>query len=275
MNNLEIMEQDVEFRGRTITVSGALGYGPNYTFTGKSKVVKDVKVFQIVAIDEFYSITPGTIGGWVSSSECLCQEDRSWITEEVVLIDSTVIGDSFISGDTEIVKSTINGTHINEDNVKELDSVVRIIESTLDTVFINGEATIKNSSVKKTKVNEIAADYPNLSLVDSEIDNSVVTVNEELKIKESRLTSLDLSASGIMVQVELSGAVSRTHRPEICLEREFPQDCCNIKYKGYLPVDEYDDIKFHDVLVGMKESTRTVNTEYGSVRADIAEFLGL
>lgn len=274
MINFEIMEHDVEFRGKTITVNGALGYGPNWTFTGKMKEVKGVGVYQIIALDEFYCVTPGTIGGWISAPDCLCQEDRSWIAANVVVIDSIVDEDSYVDAETTIINSVIKATKINEEQFDEMDRVLTISDSTLNNVVFNGEGSIRRSKLKKTRINEIAKDYPDVQITDTHLDNFVLS-SEEIKISGSVLTALDMTANGSINKVQLAGAVSMTHRPEIYLEGEFPSECCDVKYKGYLPVEEYDDQRLKDVLLGMKASTKTVETSYGSIRADIAEFLGL
>lgn len=266
-----IFDIEVKRRGRTITVKGDIGYGPNYTFTGESKVVNGITVYQIVAIDDVYTAVPGTLGGWVSSPNCLSQEDRSWIDQDTILIGSRVSGTSYIGGITTVVNSIIKDTLINESSKDLCDNTLRITDSDLTKVVFTGEGTIYKSNLSHVKVNEVIVPLSDVILKSSVLSKLSIS-SEYLEIIKSSLDSLDITARGKMSEINLCGLISATKRPEIYLESDFPEECCGINYSGYLPLGLYDDSNIISTLSGAKKVVDNKRAET-ALRPDIESFI--
>lgn len=269
-----ILEMDFDLgHDKKVTVNGALGYGPNYTFTGATKTVAGVEVYQIVAIDEFYTIKPGTIGGWVSSEDCLDQSDRCWICSNVVLIDSKVRGNSYIDGNTTISKSIIMNSKINEGDDGCSSYVSSIKSSNINASVLVGEMQIHKSAISDTKYNEIDYDCNSLDVISSNLKN-VAGMADIVTIRNSSISNMELLCSGEIVGIEVEGMVQHTQRPvfELVHSEEFPSDVKEMKYDGYLPIGVYglEDIRKLFIDRGGVKSVKYENT---AVREDIEEFL--
>lgn len=246
--NFSITNLHINDDGVDKVVRGAFGYGPHYTFNGNKKKVNGVDVYQIVAISEFYSILPGTVGGWLSSDDILSQEDRCWVDKDVVVIGGSISGTSYISGTARCTNTLMHNVFINE-VAEQSDNRFILKDSDLTNCILNSEGEIINSKLDRIKINEYTVDDCDVCISGSVLDRVVID-SVELKLKDCKLTCLDMSLVDEWEGIELVGMVSRTRRPEICFSEgdNLPDSYMKKQYSEYLPLGEYDLKKFQEAL---------------------------
>lgn len=269
-----IMNLYIETEDYKKVVTGAFGYGPHYTFTGAKKKVDGVDVYQIVAISEFYSVTPGMIGGWVSSDDILSQEDRCWVDKNVVVIGGSISGNTYLSGKLRATNSKFHNTKINE-GTECNDELYVIKESDLTSCVIDNEGHIRNSKLDRVKINEYVSECCDIVINDSVLDRVAID-SEEFAVNKCKLTCLDLSLTGKWDGIGLEGIVSRTIRPEINfgVDEELSAKYMNKKYAGYLQLGSYDSKSLEESLNKMSvANVSSVSHTESYYREDINRLL--
>ena len=116
------------------------------------RALKDFSVeFLFSAKPTLFTIKRGDLGGYVSSESCLDQNDDSWISENVAVVNCIVSNNSFIKNrisDTSIIKNSI----INKCYIETALSSDVIENSHITNSFILGMNEILNCTIDNCKV---------------------------------------------------------------------------------------------------------------------------
>lgn len=251
IQDLVIMEIPCDTGVREVTVNGALGYGPHWTFTGKIKSVinngRAADVYQVVALTDFYSVRPGDIGGWIDSEETLSQTDRCWLAKNCVAIEGTVIsGTTYLTGNLIVSESKLTDVMC---ECGTDDNVLSVIEkSNLNSVMLNGVFTVHESKIAHSKFNEyiLGKEYRRIDIYGGKY-NRVTLDCFNLILDNCVLNDLDISAELLndkkgrmeIHKMSLSGMSMQTRRPELLLGREFDRQFDGIDVRSYISLGTY------------------------------------
>lgn len=158
-------------------------------------------LYRIVSIKKFADVKVGDIGGYVSSSSCLDSSDRSWIYEDACVINSVVTGDSIVSGITNIIDSTINGSsiyvsvkdgvYIKNSSIVETDICYpsTIVDSIINGCDLTYKYQVESYNIFKCNLFKVFITAVLCNIQDCSINN--ITLNSRVKMKGIRLVNVD------------------------------------------------------------------------------------
>lgn len=234
---------EVDFRGKRKIVRGAIGYGPNYTFTGEQKEKYGVTLYQIVALDEFNGVVPGEIGGWIETPDNLTQDERAWVGPRMMVYgNSKVSGDSYISGFGVVENSLLEDARFN--SVCENSLLITIQDSALRDIRLTGtELFCNKSDLRDVTFECFGACRPYLLSGNKIVDCRFYC--EHLMLRDTDLESIEFYAEGPMdyiIQLTIKGDKILTRRPTIYLKDDTYSKLSNHRCVRVLSKDiNYED----------------------------------
>ena len=77
-----------------------------YELTSETKVINDVELHRIKALDSFGNIKEGELGGWIESEKNLSQSGNAWVYDNSVVCDNArVCGDAKVFGNATVFEN--------------------------------------------------------------------------------------------------------------------------------------------------------------------------
>lgn len=145
---IENIKNAIVWNCSIIYIIAMLEEGYKFLFTGRTKVVKNITVNQIVYLRDieipFGIIKAGTIGGWLQYIDNLSDDGNSVVLDNSVVIGikSKVIDNAIIRNNSIVANSNISGNVIVEDY-----SYIKNESILTDNVRVNNYSKIDNSSL--------------------------------------------------------------------------------------------------------------------------------
>ena len=65
-----------------------------YELTSETKVINDVELHRIKALNSFGNIKEGDLGGWIESEKNLSQDGNAWVYDNAVVLDNARVEDN-------------------------------------------------------------------------------------------------------------------------------------------------------------------------------------
>lgn len=155
-----------------------------YTITENTKTVGKTILHQIKALQSFFNVSAGDLGGWIESETNLSQNDEAWIYE-----DSCVYEHAYVYGNAKVSKcSYISGhAHIYDNAIIENSDVcdnaqvfgnAYVIKS-----YINGHTQVfDNTTLDSSHVHDHAIVSGWTSLNETTVDSTALLRSENLMI---------------------------------------------------------------------------------------------